>query len=60
MRKRITMRNVAPKNPAFQRRSIAAEDIIAIAISGGDSVAPQPSVAVALGKIEAPPRLKDG
>jgi hypothetical protein len=54
------MRNVAPKNPAFQRRSIAAEDIIAIAISGGDSVAPQPSVAVALGKIEAPPRLKDG
>jgi hypothetical protein len=38
------MRNVAPKNPAFQRRSIAAEDIIAIAISGGDSVA---AVAVA-------------
>jgi hypothetical protein len=30
------MRVVAPKRPAFQRRSIAAEDIIATAISGGD------------------------
>jgi len=38
------MRVVAPKRPAFQRRSIAAEDTIAIVISGGDSAA---AVAVA-------------
>jgi hypothetical protein len=32
------MRVVALKSPAFQRRSIAVEDTIAIATSGGDSL----------------------
>jgi len=33
---------VAPKRPAFQRRSIAAEDTIATATSGGEGWLPPP------------------
>ena len=45
------MRVVAPKRPAFQRRSIAVEDTIATATSGGDRLPLRPP----LGKLKPRP-----